>query len=45
MIATLGETTGMHALQYMKDKMMKSQEGSQILMFRIIILNYIFCLM
>jgi hypothetical protein len=42
MIATLGETTGVHALQYMKDKMMNSQEGSEILKFRINILNNIF---
>lgn len=31
MIATMGEATGERALQYMRDKMLQSEEGSQIL--------------
>lgn len=42
MIATLGETTGMHALQYIRERMMNSPEGSEILQFRLNILYNIF---
>ncbi|CAH1720898.1 ubiquinone biosynthesis protein COQ4 homolog, mitochondrial [Aphis gossypii] len=31
MIATMGETTGTHALKYMRDKMINNPEGSEIL--------------
>lgn len=33
MIATLGETTGIHALKYIRDKMTNNAEGSEILQF------------
>lgn len=33
MIATLGETTGTHALKNIRDKMMNSPEGSEILQY------------
>lgn len=33
MIATLGETTGISALQYIRDKMMNNPEGSKILQY------------
>lgn len=35
MIATLGETTGTHALQYMRDKMLNNPEGNEILKYNI----------
>lgn len=35
MIATLGETTGTHALQYMRDKMMNNAEGNEILQYSV----------
>lgn len=34
MIATLGETTGTHALKYIRDEMMNNPEGSEILQLR-----------
>lgn len=35
MIATLGETTGIYALKYMRDKMMNNPEGNEILKYTI----------
>lgn len=35
MIATFGETTGTHALKNIRDKMMNSPEGSEILQYNI----------
>lgn len=35
MIATLGETTGIQALRYMRDKMMNDPEGNEILQLSI----------
>lgn len=35
MIATFGETTGTHALKYIRDKMMNNPEGSEILQYSI----------
>jgi len=35
MIATLGETTGVHALKYIRDKMMNNPEGNEILQYNI----------
>lgn len=35
MIATLGETTGTHALQYIRDKMINNLEGNEILQYSI----------
>jgi len=43
MIATLGETTGVHALKYMRDKMLNNSEGNEILKYPIqFIFNYIY---
>lgn len=35
MIATLGETTGFYALNYIRDKMINNPEGREILKFSI----------
>jgi len=36
MIATMGETTGTHALKYIRDKMINNPEGNEILQYLVL---------